>query len=206
MKKRTADYIKEARRSYGISQRELSKRIGGYSIAPVEVGTYLPSDEAAQKIAKLLHLGEDFFRALVEERREQEKRRQVAPVYIIGAIGRAGAKLPLAEMGYPMVSGHEELKLEPYTDDPRTFAFRMADDSMSPVFRSGDLLVVSSSAAYLPGDPVLVQTHDGLCFCRYIDFEADTILLRHNEPKPKPLRLARQDVSLILKIVFRVLR
>ncbi len=78
---------------------------------------------------------------------------------IIG-YAQAGARGFFDDAGYPVGSGWDEVEL-PQVDDPHAYALEVNGDSMAPLFRDGDVIVVSPGATVRPGDRVVVKTHAG---------------------------------------------
>lgn len=198
-----AALLREARAQYGWSQREVSKRLGGYAIAPIEAGTYLPSDEAAEKLAHTLRLPPEFFEVLRRERERWGRGRQAEhALLLVGECGRQGGHLHLDVSGYP--TGGEALDLAAIVGDRRAFAFRLADDTFQPVFAAQDVLVVSGLRAYLPGDFVLVCTAAEQSFCGRLVFQKHELTLCDYK-NGVIQRLPRDQVRLIRKVVLRIL-
>src|ERR1700751_897111 len=62
--------------------------------------------------------------------------------------------------GYPVGGGWDEVTL-PEIGDPNTYALEISGDSMEPVFRDGDMVIVSPAAPIRRGDRVVVRTQRG---------------------------------------------
>jgi phage repressor protein C with HTH and peptisase S24 domain len=64
------------------------------------------------------------------------------------------------EAGYPNGAGWEEIRsLE--VGDPHLFALKVTGDGMRPLYRDGDVILVSPTAAIGNGDRVVVKTRRG---------------------------------------------
>ena len=59
--------------------------------------------------------------------------------------------------GYPVGGGWDEVTL-PEIADPNAYALEISGDSMEPVFRDGDMVIVSPAAPIRRGDRVVVRT------------------------------------------------
>ena len=59
-----------------------------------------------------------------------------------------------------MGSGWDEISF-PEIGDPNAFALEISGDSMAPVYRDGDIIIVSPAAGIRRGDRVVVKTVDG---------------------------------------------
>ena len=64
------------------------------------------------------------------------------------------------DSGFPAGSGWEEIDV-PGVTDSAAYALEITGDSMRPVYREGDIIVVSPSATIRKGDRVVVRTGDG---------------------------------------------
>ena len=77
---------------------------------------------------------------------------------IVG-MARAGADGFFDEQGFPV--GADETVRFPGLNDDRVYALEIAGDSMEPVFRAGDVVIVQPGAAVRRGDRVVVRTTSG---------------------------------------------
>ncbi|MFT3729401.1 MAG: helix-turn-helix transcriptional regulator [Terricaulis sp.] len=77
---------------------------------------------------------------------------------IVG-MARAGADGFFDEQGFPV--GADEKVRFPDLGDERVYALEIAGDSMEPLFRAGDVVIVQPGAAVRRGDRVVVRTLDG---------------------------------------------
>ena len=73
---------------------------------------------------------------------------------------QAGAAGFFDDAGYPVGRGWEEIDF-PDLRDPAAYALEISGDSMAPVYRDGDKIVVSPSANMRRGDRVVVRTRKG---------------------------------------------
>lgn len=80
-------------------------------------------------------------------------------VPLIG-FAQAGAAGYFDDAGYPTGGGWDEIPF-PEVADPHAYALEVSGDSMEPVFRDGDRLVVSPAGSIRRGDRVVVRTNDG---------------------------------------------
>jgi phage repressor protein C with HTH and peptisase S24 domain len=80
-------------------------------------------------------------------------------VPLIG-LAQAGDKGFFDDAGFPAGQGWEQIAF-PGVDDEHAYALEITGDSMLPVFRDGDRIVVSPSSNVRRGDRVLVKTNAG---------------------------------------------
>ena len=76
------------------------------------------------------------------------------------AYAQAGDKDFFDDAGYPTGTGWDEV-LFPRIADPHAYALEISGDSMVPVYRDGDIIVVSPGSGIRRGDRVVVRTRDG---------------------------------------------
>ena len=87
---------------------------------------------------------------------EPERRRRV-PVIGYAMAGKDGY---FDDAGYPAGSGWDEVVF-PDLEDPHCYALEITGDSMAPVYRDGDIIVVSPHGQLRRGDRVVAKTRSG---------------------------------------------
>ena len=75
-------------------------------------------------------------------------------------LAQAGAGGFFDDAGFPVGSGWEEVDF-PTGGSDNVFALQVTGDSMMPLYRDGDRLIVARDAACRKGDRVVVKTTDG---------------------------------------------
>jgi phage repressor protein C with HTH and peptisase S24 domain len=81
------------------------------------------------------------------------------PVPLIG-LAQAGSGGYFDDAGFPVGGGWDEVSL-PDVKDENAYALEVSGESMAPVYRHGDVIVVSPAAQIRKGDRVVVKTIDG---------------------------------------------
>ncbi len=94
-------------------------------------------------------------RTLNSSARPPQQRR----IPVIG-LAQAGGAGYFDDGGYPIGGGWDEVNM-PDIADPNAYALEISGDSMEPVYRDGDLVVVSPAAPIRRGDRVVVRTAAG---------------------------------------------
>jgi phage repressor protein C with HTH and peptisase S24 domain len=77
------------------------------------------------------------------------------------------------DAGYPVGTGWDEL-LFPNLGDPHAYALEICGDSMEPVYRDGDRIIVSPTAGVRRGDRVVVRTRAGEVLAKQLIRETAT--------------------------------
>ena len=87
--------------------------------------------------------------------------------------------------------------------DTTAYALEITGDSMLPVYREGDVIIVSPKAALSKGDRVVVKTTDGKVMAKVMQRKTTkTIELASFNSKCKALKLAVKDVDSIARIIW----
>ena len=123
-----------------------------------------PSTESLAKVLDATGASLEAFTALVTGARAlssggNSNRAAVRRVPLIG-LAQAGGEGYFDDGGYPVGGGWGEVSL-PEIADPNAYALEISGDSMEPVFRDGDLVIVSPAAPIRRGDRVVVRTTGG---------------------------------------------
>lgn len=115
-----------------------------------------PSTESVSKVLAATSATLDDFLRLIEPR--ESPRRATIP--LIG-MTQAGSGRLFTDEGMPTGGpGWEEVEF-PDLGEERAFALEVQGDSMEPLYRDGDILIVSPSAALRKGDRVVVRLTGG---------------------------------------------
>ena len=72
----------------------------------------------------------------------------------------SAAESPARRPGFPAGEGWDKADL-PALSDPDAYALKVSGDSMLPLYRDGDTVIVSPAAGVRTGDRVIVKTQSG---------------------------------------------
>jgi phage repressor protein C with HTH and peptisase S24 domain len=115
-----------------------------------------PSTESIAKILRATGASLDEFVRLIEP--EGEVRRSTIPLI---RLAQAGAEQLFTPEGAPAAgAGWEEIEFPDFGNE-RVFALEVTGESMLPLYRDGDVLVVSTTASVRRGDRVIIRTAGG---------------------------------------------
>ena len=94
---------------------------------------------------------------------------KLGPARRIPLIGmaQAGGEGFFGDAGYPVGGGWDEVSL-PDIADPNAYALEISGESMEPVFRDGDMIIVSPEASIRRGDRVVVRTIRGEVMAKHL--------------------------------------
>ncbi len=122
-----------------------------------------PSTESVAKVLDATGASLEAFTSLVSGARALSSagggRNSARRVPLIG-LAQAGGDGFFDDGGYPVGGGWDEVTL-PEIGDPNTYALEISGDSMEPVFRDGDMVIVSPAAPIRRGDRVVLRTSRG---------------------------------------------
>jgi phage repressor protein C with HTH and peptisase S24 domain len=126
------------------------------------------------------------------------------PAESIPLIGfaKAGESGLFDEGGAPTGTGWEQISF-PKVNDAAAFALEISGDSMLPVYRDGDTIIVSPNSQARRGDRVVVKTTAGEVLAKVLARQtARTIELSSFNSSHPPVSLGIGDVSWIARIVW----
>lgn len=124
-----------------------------------------PSTESVSRVLAATGATMSDFLALIDGEGALSGGAGHAPARRIPIIGfaQAGAAGYFDEDGYPAGNGWDEVQFPDNSgaSDDGTYALEVSGDSMMPLYRSGDILVISPRATVRRGDRVVVKTRKG---------------------------------------------
>ena len=154
-----------------------------------------PSTESIAKILAATGASLDDFMQLVQSQRGGR------PIPIIG-FAQAGNGGFFDDAGFPVGSGWEEV-IFPDIGDEHAYALEIAGDSMMPLYRDGDIVVVSPAAPVRRGDRVIVKTREGEVLAKELKRRtAKTLELRSLNPDHADRTIAEDDIAWIARVLW----
>jgi phage repressor protein C with HTH and peptisase S24 domain len=151
---------------YGLSASGLAKRSG------LDATTFNPSKRrmpdgrarwpSTESLAKVLDAtgaSLELFTSLVTGSATVTSARPARRIPLLG-LAQAGGDGFFDDAGFPVGGSWDEVSL-PEIGDPHAYALEIAGDSMEPVFRDGDMVVISPAAPIRRGDRVVARTTAG---------------------------------------------
>lgn len=120
-----------------------------------------PSTESVAKVLNATGASLEAFTALVSGARtlNATPTRPARRIPLIG-LAQAGGDGFFDDGGFPVGGGWDEVSL-PEITDPNAYALEISGDSMEPVYRDGDMVIISPTAPIRRGDRVVVRTTRG---------------------------------------------
>jgi phage repressor protein C with HTH and peptisase S24 domain len=119
-------------------------------------------------------------------------------------IGMSQASLPgfFDEAGYPSGKEWDEAGL-PEVSDPHAYVIEVGGDALEPVYRDGDMLVVSPLAPIRRGDRVVLKDKKGRVMVRQLARRSPRAVdARSLNPARSDIRLETEAIAWIHRIVW----
>ncbi|MGE0846108.1 MAG: S24 family peptidase [Flavobacteriaceae bacterium] len=159
-----------------------------------------PSTESIAKVLDATGISIEDFMALTRDH-DPGPRYESRAVPLIG-FAQAGAGGFFDDGGFPVGGGWDEVEL-PRVSDDNAYALSVSGDSMLPLYRDGDILVVSPNAAVRPGDRVVVKSRSGEVMAKVlVRHDASGIEIESLNPAHPPRQFAASEIEWIARIVW----
>ncbi|TCZ55561.1 S24 family peptidase [Roseicella aquatilis] len=117
-------------------------------------------------------------------------------------LAQAGGDGYFDDGGYPVGGGWDEISV-PEVGDPNAYALEISGESMEPVFRDGDVVIVSPGAPVRRGDRVVVRTQRGEVMAKELKRQsARRIDLRSLNPAHPDYSFELPEIAWMHRIVW----
>lgn len=158
-----------------------------------------PSTESISKILSATGTSLDEFVALVIDSIPGQPPMRLVP--LVG-MAQAGSRGFFDDAGFPAGSGWDEIPF-PDLGDERAYALEVTGDSMLPVYRDGDRIIVSPSAPPRRGDRVVVKTLAGEVMAKQLNrLSAQRVELKSLNPAYEDRAFALTEIAFIHRIIW----
>lgn len=162
-----------------------------------------PSTESLAKVMEATGASLDEFLALVEDRvaavRPASRTAQAVP--LVG-FAQAGAGGFFDDAGFPVGQGWDLIEL-PAQSGEGAYALKVQGDSMLPLYRDGDVLIVEPGAAVRKGDRVVVKTSGGEVMAKVLERRTpDSVQLVSLNPAHPARDIPLTEIEWMARIVW----
>lgn len=124
------------------------------------------------------------------------------PVIPLIGLAQAGSGGYFDDAGFPAGTGWDEISF-PEVRDIHAYALEIAGDSMQPVYRDGDVVVVSPASEPRRGDRVVLKTKEGEVLAKeLVRKTARHIELRSLNPAHEDRQIPLDQVDWIARIIW----
>lgn len=162
-----------------------------------------PSTESLSLVLSVTGASMSDFLALISEEGAggPTQARKIIPVIGYAQAGKNGF---FDDAGYPVGDGWDSITLSEFDSGAsRVYALEVSGDSMEPLYRTGDRLVVAPGAAVRRGDRVVVKTNSGEVMAKELVRQtASKIELRSFNPHYSDRTLPSSEITWIARIVW----
>jgi phage repressor protein C with HTH and peptisase S24 domain len=189
---------------YGLSASGLAKKAGLDATSfnkskrmTAEGHLRWPSTESIAKVLDATGATVDQFMSLLEKD-------TVPPQKALPLIGyaQAGTGGFFDDGGYPVGTGWDEVSF-PGIKDAQAYALEVSGDSMLPLYRDGDRLIVAPGESIRVGDRVVVKTVEGEILAKELKRQtARTVDLRSLNPDHIDITLPVDRIAWMARIVW----
>lgn len=164
-----------------------------------------PSTESLAKILAVTNVTMTDFITLIEVDivTIAQSRHVYNPIPVMG-YAQAGTAGFFDDAGYPQGHGWDTVELPALAPiDETTYALEVSGDSMEPLYRDGDIIVVSPSAEIRRGDRVVIRTMDGQVMAKELLKQTiSSVELKSLNAAHETLIFARGDLQWIARILW----
>jgi phage repressor protein C with HTH and peptisase S24 domain len=165
-----------------------------------------PSTESLAKVLDATGASLEDFTALVSGARTLANvagavRTAMRRIPLIG-LAQAGGEGFFDDGGYPVGGGWDEVSL-PEIGDGNAYALEISGESMEPVFRDGDMVIVSPAAPIRRGDRVVLRTAAGEVMAKQLTRRsARRVEVRSLNPQHPDYSFELSEVAWVHRIIW----
>ncbi len=161
-----------------------------------------PSTESLSKVLNMLGVDFSEFAALAVNKRSHQRHSSFGLSVPLIGLAQAGDDGFFDDSGFPVGEGWEDISV-PGLRDSGMYALQISGDSMAPVLRHGDRIVVAPNERVKRGDRVVVKTSSGEIMAKELKrMNQNEVELLSLNPDYPGRTLAMQNVNWIARIVW----
>ena len=201
------DAIDAAARRHGLTPSGLAK-VAGLDPTALNPSKRMSKDgrgrwPSTESLAKILEAtGESFNDFIAMGGAFVQASSRPAPTLPLLGLAQAGAGGFFDPAGFPTGEGWDQVQL-PQPNEPGVYALEVSGDSMLPLYRDGDRVVVSINEQVRRGDRVVVRTRDGEVMAKVLARQTANVIELHSlNPLYPPRLFDMKDVEWIARIIW----
>ncbi len=158
---------------------------------------------STESIAKILEATNESFDSLMSESGAYHQMPAPGPATVpLLGFAQAGAGGFFDSGGFPVGQGWDEVRM-PTAQDSGTYALEVAGDSMLPLYRDGDVIIVSPTQQLRRGDRVVVCTQEGEVMAKVLHRQTERSVELHSlNPDHEPRNLSTSEIDWIARILW----
>lgn len=160
-----------------------------------------PSTESLAKVLDATGASLELFTSLVTGSATVTTARPPRRIPLLG-MAQAGGNGFFDDAGFPVGGSWDEVSV-PEIGDPHAYALEISGDSMEPVFRDGDMVVISPAAPIRRGDRVALRTTAGEVMAKQLARRsAKRIELKSLNPEHRDRSFDLMEVAWMHRIIW----
>ena len=158
-----------------------------------------PTMESISRLLAASGANVEEFSDLLAGRKGQPPKRKQIPLMGFARAGKGGF---FDDSGFPAGNGWDEIDV-PGVTDQNAYALEITGDSMMPIYREGDTIIVSPAATVRKGDRVVVRTTDGQVMAKLMQRQTSkTLELASFNPNHATKVMDMKEVDWIARIMW----
>ncbi|MDH3741454.1 MAG: helix-turn-helix transcriptional regulator [Hyphomicrobiales bacterium] len=158
-----------------------------------------PSTESVSKVLACTGTTVEEFASMIMGRDPEEAVSSRLPMI---SFQQAAANICFDDAGFPTGDVWKEITF-PYHVDRYAYALEVSDDTLLPVYRRGDILVISPDVHVRPGDRTVSRSHDGnLSVAVLRSLTANSIEFTTVAPSLESWHVSSRDIDWMARIVW----
>lgn len=164
-----------------------------------------PSTESLAKILSVTNVTMTDFMTLIEiDAITTTHQTPISRAIPVIGYAQAGAQGYFDDAGFPQGHGWDTVELPALSPaDDSTYSLEVSGDSMEPLYRDGDILVVSPTSGIRRGDRVVIRTIDGQVMAKELSRKTATkIELKSLNPDHTDMIFAPQEIQWMARILW----
>jgi phage repressor protein C with HTH and peptisase S24 domain len=158
-----------------------------------------PTTESVSRMLEAAGASVDELADLLSGRKGEPPRRRQIPLLGLAQAGKGGY---FDDSGFPAGGAWDEIDV-PGVTDANAYALEITGNSMEPVYREGDTIIVSPNTAARRGDRVVVRTKSGEVMAKILQRQtAKTVELASFNPDHETKTLNTNEIDWIARIIW----
>jgi phage repressor protein C with HTH and peptisase S24 domain len=164
-----------------------------------------PSTESIAKVLEATGEPIDSFLSLLAREVDVDPAEFNRPFRQMPLIGfaKAGVGGFFDDGGFPAGQGWDEVAFPRRVNADGVYALEVSGDSMLPLYRDGDVIIVSPTAACSPGDRVVLRTQDGEVMAKVLACRSETAVELSSLSPGHPVRIVQAaEIEWMARIIW----
>jgi phage repressor protein C with HTH and peptisase S24 domain len=158
-----------------------------------------PTMESISRVLQASGASVDEFMELLSGKKGSQPKLRSLPLLGFAKAGKGGF---FDESGFPAGNGWDEIEV-PGVTDKAAYALEITGNSMEPVYREGDIIIISPGASMRKGDRVVARTTDGQVMAKILEKQtARTIELGSFNPDQPVKAFDAKSIDWIARIIW----